>query len=64
MSGPGTLTSRLDYAMWAGTAVFVGVLLSDLLFGDGVQTDDFGVAAMAAVAAAWIQYHWFFPRRE
>ena len=37
-------------------AVFAGSLLSDVTFGDGIQTDDINQAIMVAMIAGIVQY--------
>ena len=37
-------------------AVFVGSLLSDIVFGDGIQSDDINQAIMVAMIAGIVQY--------
>ncbi len=47
----------------ATVAVFVGSLLADVVFGDGIQPDDVVQAGMVAAIAAGVQ--WFlFVRQE
>ena len=46
----------------ASFGVFAGSLLSDLLFGDGIQSEDVNQAAMVALIAAAIQ--WWLSRRS
>jgi len=40
----------------AGIGIFVGSLLWDTLFGDGIQDDDYVEALSIALLAALIQY--------
>ena len=37
-------------------AVFAGSLLSDVMFGDGIQTDDINQAMIVAGIAGMVQY--------
>ena len=46
----------------ASLGVFLGSLLSDVLFGDGIQSEDVSQAALVAVIAAGIQW-WLSARR-
>ena len=46
----------------ASVGVFVGSLLSDVLLGDGIQSEDVNQAAMFALIAAAIQ--WRLGRRR
>jgi len=46
----------------ASFGVFVGSLLSDVLLGDGIQSEDVNQAAMVALIAAGIQ--WWLSRRK
>ena len=47
--------SRGEQILCATTGVFFGSLLSDVIFGDGIQTGDVYQAALVAVIAALIQ---------
>ncbi|MCX7146124.1 MAG: hypothetical protein NT042_07980 [Sulfuritalea sp.] len=47
----------------ASLGVFVGSLLSDVLLGDGIQSEDVNQAAMVALIAAAIQW-WLGHRRR
>ena len=49
------LMSRLQQILFASIGVFIGSLLSNVLFGDGIQAEDVNQAAMIAVIAALIQ---------
>jgi hypothetical protein len=46
----------------ASLGVFIGSLLSDVLLGDGIQSEDVNQAAMVALIAAAIQ--WWLGRRR
>jgi hypothetical protein len=46
----------------AGFGVFIGSLLSDVLLGDGIHSEDIGQAAMVALIAAAIQW-WLLSRK-
>lgn len=46
----------------ASCGVFAGSLLSDVLLGDGIQSDDVTQAAMVALIAAAVQ-GWLSSRR-
>ena len=45
----------------ASAGVFFGSLLSDILLGDGIQSEDINQAAMVALIAAAIQW-WLSSR--
>lgn len=47
--------SRAEKVIFASIGVFIGSLLSDVVFGDGIQAEDLNQAAMVAVIAALIQ---------
>lgn len=42
-------------SLMAAVAVFVGSLIADIVFGDGIQTDDLQQAATVAIIAAIVQ---------
>lgn len=46
----------------ASFGVFLGSLLSDVLLGDGIQSEDINQAAMVALVAAAIQW-WLSSRK-
>ncbi|MCX7167839.1 MAG: hypothetical protein NTV11_16400 [Rhodocyclales bacterium] len=46
----------------ASSGVFLGSLLSDVLLGDGIQSEDINQAAMVALVAAVIQW-WLSSRK-
>jgi len=46
---------RLGQVVIASLGVFIGSLLADVLFGDGIQQDDVYQAIMVATVAAAIQ---------
>ena len=46
----------------ASAGVFYGSLLSDLLLGDGIQSEDFWHAVLVALIAAAIQW-WLTSRK-
>lgn len=48
--------NRLVESLVAGIGIFVGSLLWDVAFGDGIQDDDFAEALFIALLAALIQY--------
>ena len=47
---------RATQMLIAALGVFVGSLLSDIVFGDGIQSDDVNQAIMVAVIAGIVQY--------
>lgn len=47
--------TRFEQVLCATTGIFAGSLLSDVVFGDGIQSDDLYQAAMVALIAALIQ---------
>ncbi|MCX7155837.1 MAG: hypothetical protein NTW45_05265 [Rhodocyclales bacterium] len=47
----------------ASVGVFLGSLLSDVLLGDGIQSEDINQAAMVALIAAAIQW-WLSTRKQ
>ena len=47
----------------ASLGVFLGSLLSDLLLGDGIHSDDVNQAAMVAMIAAALQW-WLSSRKQ
>ena len=47
----------------ASLGVFFGSLLSDVLLGDGIHSEDIGQAAMVALIAAAIQW-WLSSRKS
>jgi len=47
--------SRFQQILFASIGVFIGSLLSDILFGDRIQAEDINQAAMIALIAALIQ---------
>ena len=49
-------------SLLAASAVFVGSLIADIVFGDGIQADDILQAATVAIVAAIIQL-WLASRR-
>jgi hypothetical protein len=53
---------RLDRIMVAATGVFVGSLLLDAFWGEGIQAEDINVAATIAVIVAFI-YGWLTRKR-
>ena len=55
--------SRLAQILYASIGVFIGSLLSDVLFGDGIQAEDINQAAMVALIAALIQA-WLTRKRS
>lgn len=50
-------------ALIASVGVFVGSLLSDMLLGDGIQSEDLSQAALVALIAAGIQW-WLNRSRD
>jgi hypothetical protein len=48
--------TRIMESLVAGIGIFVGSLLWDTLFGDGIQDDDYVEALSIALLAALIQY--------
>ncbi|MCX7174366.1 MAG: hypothetical protein NT159_10675 [Proteobacteria bacterium] len=54
--------SRFEQILCATTGVFAGSLLSDMVFGDGIQTEDIYQAAMVALIAALIQ--WWITKEQ
>jgi len=49
-------------ALLAAGGVFAGSLVADVVFGDGIQTDDLVQAVVVAAIAAAIQF-WLARRR-
>lgn len=47
----------------ASVGVFLGSLLSDVLLGDGIQSEDINQAAMVALIAGAIQW-WLSSRKS
>ncbi len=47
--------SMVFESLLAAGAVFVGSLIADIVFGDGIQTDDLQQAATVAMVAAIVQ---------
>ncbi|MES2236717.1 MAG: hypothetical protein V4500_03065 [Pseudomonadota bacterium] len=47
--------NRTTQIICATVGVFVGSLLSDVWFGDGIQSNDINQAAMVAIVAGIIQ---------
>lgn len=47
--------SRTVKILIATLAVFAGSLLSDIVFGDGIQADDINQAVMVAIIAGVVQ---------
>jgi hypothetical protein len=50
-------------ALLAASGVFAGSLIADVVFGDGIQSDDVLQAVTVAVVAASIQF-WLASRRR
>jgi hypothetical protein len=50
-------------ALLAASGVFAGSLIADVVFGDGIQSDDMLQAVTVAVIAAVIQF-WLARRRR
>lgn len=48
--------NRIVESLVAGIGIFVGSLLWDVAFGDGIQDDDIAEALLIALLAALIQY--------
>jgi hypothetical protein len=46
---------RIGKVFVATLSVFAGSLLSDIVFGDGIQTDDINQAVMVAAIAGIVQ---------
>jgi hypothetical protein len=53
---------RFGQVVIASLGVFIGSLLADILFGDGIQEDDVYQAIMVATVAALIQT-WLSKKR-
>jgi hypothetical protein len=49
------MSTKLD-ALLAASGVFAGSLIADVVFGDGIQSDDILQAVTVAVIAAAIQF--------
>jgi hypothetical protein len=53
---------RIGKVFVATLSVFAGSLLSDIAFGDGIQTDDINQAVMVAMIAGIVQL--FLTRKK
>lgn len=55
---------RLLPALIAASGVFLGSLLSDVVLGDGIQSEDISQAIMVALIAALIQWRLSSTRKS
>lgn len=55
--------NQIVSALIASIGVFFGSLLSDVLLGDGIQSEDVSQAALVALIAAAIQWTLNRPRK-
>ena len=53
---------RATQMLIATLGVFFGSLLSDIVFGDGIQSEDINQAIMVAVIAGIVQY-WLMRKK-